>query len=98
MGDWRNDTSSFSFGRDDSKPPALRPLFEAPERWTPALDGSLASAILRSLAYGQGDERLDNKLVAVVNRHVACLRDMKSGLPRDFDQVLARHGYGYEKG
>lgn len=73
--------------------PALRPLFDAPAGWTPAPDDSLASAILRSLAYGEGPERLDLKLIASVNQRVQCLAEMRTKLERDFENGLVKSGY-----
>lgn len=74
--------------------PALRPLFTAPAGWTPAPDDTLASAILRSLAYGEGSERLDAKLMAAVNHRVACLDEMRMRSELAFEDGLTRSGYG----
>lgn len=79
--------------RKESEPPSLRPLFDAPKKWAPAPDGSLAAAMLSSLAYGEGSERLDDKFIAQVNKMVRCFRDMKEGLADDFEDALAKHGY-----
>lgn len=94
MSDWQERPLNYSHPsrRDDTRA-ALRPLFEAPEGWTPAPDNSLASAIMRSIAYGQGSERLDEKLIASTNNLVACLRDMKGGLAQNFHASLVRAGY-----
>lgn len=73
--------------------PALRPLFAAPAGWTPAPDDTLASAILRSLAYGKGAERLDAKLMAAVNERVRCLDEMRGQLERNYEDALAKNGY-----
>jgi len=97
MADWQD--QHFDLGSShhrDEAPPSLRPLFTAPNGWTPAPDGTLASAILRSLAYGEGDERLDMKLKQSVNARVACLRHMKDELARTYNASLAKHGYGDE--
>lgn len=94
MADWL--ASSHEFGSDQRRNdelPRLRPLFDAPQGWTPAPDGSLASAILRSLAYGTGEERLDNKIMAAINNRVGCLAEMKDRLSRQFEEALAQHGY-----
>jgi hypothetical protein len=74
----------------------LRPLFAAPLGWTPAPDGTLASAVLRSLAYGEGDERLDMKIKQSVNNRIACLRQMKNRLALAYNASLAKHGYGVD--
>ena len=73
--------------------PSLRPLFSAPEGWSPAPDGSLASAMLRSLAFGQGRERLDQKLLYAINERVDCFHQMKVDLSRKFEAGLEIHGY-----
>ena len=97
MENWqKRDFNSGSRHRGGEMPPSLRPLFTAPNGWTPAPDGTLASAILRSLAYGEGDERLDMKLKQSVNARVACLRHMKDELARTYNASLAKHGYGDE--
>ncbi|MBS0126485.1 hypothetical protein [Thetidibacter halocola] len=94
MQDWQ---SVFMANRPWSTPPelqpAFRPLFTAPTGWTPAPDDTLASAILRSLAYGEGAERLDEKLMAAVNRRVRCLDEMRSKLERHYEDALANNGY-----
>ncbi|GAA6202931.1 hypothetical protein [Aquicoccus sp. SU-CL01552] len=77
--------------------PALRPLFAAPAGWTPAPDDTLASAILRSLAYGEGEERLDEKLMAAVNKRVRCLDEMRGQLERNYEDALANNGYNLGK-
>ena len=79
--------------KDDGGLPRLRPLFDAPSGWSPAPDGSLASAILRSLAYGDGGDRLDDKFIAGVNNLVRCFSDMKNGLSQGFDAALHQRGY-----
>lgn len=79
--------------RAENEPPSLRPLFDAPRRWAQAPDGSLAAAMLSSLAFGEGPERLDDKFIAQVNRMVRCFRDMKEGLAGDFEDALVKHGY-----
>ncbi len=73
--------------------PALRPLFTAPAGWTPAPDGTLASAIFRSLAYGVGSERLDTKFMAAVNQRVTCFGEMRMQSERSFEDGLTRSGY-----
>lgn len=96
MDDWKQ---SLPFGGATIKQdlrPRLRPLFDAPSGWSPAPDGSLASAIFRSLAYGKGAERLDEKLLAAANNLVRCFADMKDGLAGDFDRALEEHGYGLD--
>ena len=50
--------------------------------------------MLRSLAYAEGPERLDEKLMAEVNQRVRCLDEMKGRLERGFTDGLKRHGYG----
>ncbi|MCT8159365.1 hypothetical protein [Pseudoruegeria sp. SHC-113] len=79
--------------RAENEPPSLRPLFDAPKRWAQAPDGSLAAAMLSSLAFGEGPERLDDKFIAQVNKMVRCFRDMKEGLAGDFEDALVKHGY-----
>lgn len=94
MQDWR---AVFLTNRPWRNPPevqpALRPLFDAPAGWTPAPDDTLASAVLRSLAYGEGPERLDLKLIASVNQRVQCLAEMRSQLERDYENGLEKSGY-----
>ncbi|MFY0690752.1 MAG: hypothetical protein JXR14_02380 [Paracoccaceae bacterium] len=75
------------------EPPSLCPLFDAPKKWAQAPDGSLAAAMLSSLAYGQGPERLDDKFIAQVNKLVRCFRDMSNELAEDFEGALAQRGY-----
>jgi hypothetical protein len=97
MNDWQNRHYSLGTNRhQDDLMPSLRPLFSAPNGWTPAPDGTIASAILRSLAYGEGDERLDMKMKKAVNDRVACLRQMKDHLSQAYNASLAEHGYGDE--
>lgn len=96
MDDWKQSSRSWGTKKKRDLRPLLRPLFDAPSGWTPAPDGSLASAIFRSLAYGKDAERLDDKLIAASNNLVRCFADMRSGLSRDFDRVLDRSGYGVE--
>ena len=97
MSDWQEKHYDFPSRRhQDKKPPSLRSLFAAPLGWTPAPDGTLASAILRSLAYGEGDERLDMKVKQSVNDRIACLRQMKDRLALAYNTSLAKHGYGVE--
>jgi hypothetical protein len=93
MEDWKAFTHSWGSVKKDDERPRLRPLFNAPSGWSPAPDGSLASAILNSLAYGDGVERLDDKFISQVNNLVRCFRDMKDDLSRDFDEALQRRGY-----
>lgn len=94
MQDWQK---VFVTNRPWSTPPevepALRPLFAAPAGWTPAPDNTLASAILRSLVYGEGEERLDAKLMAAVNQRVQCLDEMLGQLERNYENSLAKNGY-----
>ena len=80
--------------RDDSAVPALRSLFDVPPGWTPAPEGSLAAALLRSLAYGEGPERLDRKLATAVDRHVECLEAMLRRVERGFERGMRDNGYG----
>lgn len=94
MKDWQ--ASHHSIGlkhRKENEPPSLRLLFDAPKKWAQAPDGSLAAAMLSSLAFGEGRERLDDKFIAQVNKMVRCFRDMKDELADDFDGALAQHGY-----
>jgi len=94
MKDWQ--AFHYSVGlknRPENEPPSLRPLFDAPKRWAQAPDGSLAAAMLSSLAFGEGPERLDDKFIAQVNKMVRCFRDMKEELADDFEGALAQHGY-----
>jgi len=95
MENWQENTYSWwgAVKKNDEKRPYLRPLFDAPAGWTPAPDGSLASAILRSLAYGDGSERLDDKFIAQVNNLVRCFRDMKGELSQEFDAALQKRDY-----
>lgn len=94
MKDWQEFHHSVGLKhREENEPPSLRPLFDAPKKWAQAADGSLAAAILSSLAYGEGPERLDEKFIAQVNKMVRCFRDMKDELADDFDGALAQHGY-----
>jgi hypothetical protein len=94
MDDWQGSSSSWgSKVKHDDLRPRLRPLFQAPQGWSPAPDGSLASAILRSIAHGEGAERLDERFIAAANNLVRCFRDMKEGLSQDFEKALARNGY-----
>lgn len=94
MEDWRNALSDRSSDqKDENELMRLRPLFDVPMGWTPAPDGSIASAILRSLAYGEGEQRLDSKIIAAVNNHVRCFKEMKERLAEQFKAALERHGY-----
>ncbi|TNE57498.1 MAG: hypothetical protein EP341_04025 [Sphingomonadales bacterium] len=79
--------------KPDERPPSLRSLFDAPKKWTPAPDGSLASAILSSLAYGEGCDRFDEKIIAAANNMVGCFRDVKQEQTARFDQALSDRGY-----
>jgi hypothetical protein len=79
--------------RTEKIEPRLRLWFDTPDGWSPAPDGSIASAILRGLAYGDGD-RLDGKIITEVNNLVRCFRDMKDELSQGYEQSLAQHGYG----
>ncbi len=63
----------------------------------PAPDDTLASAMLRSLAYAEGPERLDEKLIEAINQRVRCLDEMKRRLEHGFVEGLERHGYGMAK-
>lgn len=96
MDDWKQSSYLMGFTKKQDLRPRLRPLFEAPSGWSPAPDGSLAAAIFRSLAYGKGAERLDEKLIAATNNLVRCFVDMKKGLSQDFDRALEGSGYGVE--
>ncbi|MGP6090001.1 hypothetical protein [Antarctobacter jejuensis] len=95
MQDWKVPHPSVIGGRmpPSEQLPCLRPLFDAPREWTPAPDGTLASAILAGLAYGEGPDRLDEKILAEVNNRVRCFRDMKQDLASSFDAALAARGY-----
>ncbi len=96
MDDWRQSSYLSEFKKKQDLRPRLRPLFDAPSGWSPAPDGSLAAAIFRSLAYGKGADRLDEKLIAATNNLVRCFVDMKEELSQDFGRALERSGYGVE--
>lgn len=94
MEDWRSPSYGHaSTRRNESILPCLRTMFDSPPGWTSAPDGSLASAMLSSLARGEGEERLDNKIIASINSRVRCLTEMKERLSRQFDAELAKRGY-----
>lgn len=93
MKSWKSKT--YSFGRqypDEKAEPRLRPTFHSPDEWTPAPDGSIISAIMRSFAYGEGEQRLDEKIISEVNNLVRCYQDMKEGLSDRFEAALAKQG------
>lgn len=79
--------SADSAARRTAKP-AFRPLFDCPDGWTPASDDTIAAAMLRSLAYGSGVERLDSKLMEAINVRVSCLSRMKEDAHRLFEKRL----------
>lgn len=94
MKDWRIEHRSPGTRKPcEDEMPSLRPLFDAPHGWTPAPDGSLAAAIFRSLAYGEGNERLDTKFIAATNNLVRCFSEMKEELSQKFNEGLSRNGY-----
>lgn len=72
MDDWKQPSYLWGHKKKQDLQPRLRPLFEARSGWSPASDGSLASAIFRSLAYGKGAEHVDEKLIAATNNVVRC--------------------------
>jgi hypothetical protein len=80
--------------RNDEEPPCLRPCFQAPEGWAPAPEGSLAAAMMRSLAHGRGPERLDTLLAEAIKARVACLSEMQEELEQRFRKGLRDSGYG----
>lgn len=96
MDDWKHSSYLGGSKKKQDLRPRLRPLFDAPSGWSPAPDGSLASAIFRSLAYGKGAERLDEKFIAETNNLVRCFVDMKEGLSQGFNRALEQSGYGVE--
>jgi hypothetical protein len=80
--------------QNDEEPPCLRACFHAPEGWAPAPEGSLAAAMMRSLAQGRGPERLDGLLAEAINARVACLSEMQEDLEQRFRSGLRESGYG----
>lgn len=73
--------------------PILCPGFSAPEGWAPAPEGSLAAAMMRSLAFGNGPERLDNLLREAIAARINCLSDLHERLERQFQEGMSQHGY-----
>ncbi len=75
MRDWQKERQSSYGHRAETQPYTSAPsALCGSSGWTPAPDDSLAAAMLRSLAYGEGPERLDEKLIAATNNLIRCLR------------------------
>ncbi|SFQ77658.1 hypothetical protein [Donghicola eburneus] len=94
MKDWTSYQSTKLYTRDSFDPTlSLRILFEAPEKWTLAPDGSLAGHILSNLAHGQGGDRLDQKIISNTNNLIECFKNMIDEKRKEFKKSLSENGY-----
>ncbi|MCR9140125.1 MAG: hypothetical protein NXI27_29335 [Alphaproteobacteria bacterium] len=73
--------------------PGIRLLFDVPDGYATMPDDTLASAIVRNLAYAVGATRLDEMLKYAVSERVAKLTESREKAERKLQQALKEHGY-----